>query len=74
MRPAVVLTALGIALAVAAPTAWALTRPAATAGVPVEQVLGSPPASSSGTAPAVRASPPARPPPLPRHAGRRRCA
>ena len=53
MRPAVVLTALGIALAVAAPTAWALTRTEATAGAPVEQVLGPPPAPSSGTAPAV---------------------
>ena len=53
MRPAVVLTALGIALAVAAPTAWALTRPEATAGAPVERVLGSPSASSSGPAPAV---------------------
>jgi hypothetical protein len=53
VRPAVVLTALGIALAVAAPTTWALTRPEATAGAPVEQALGTPPESSSAPASAV---------------------
>lgn len=39
MRPAAALTALGLTLAVASPTAWALTRDGATAGAPVEEVL-----------------------------------
>ena len=42
MRPAVATAVLGLALAVAAPTTWALTRPEATAGAPVERALGSP--------------------------------
>jgi hypothetical protein len=48
VRPAVATTVLGITLAVAAPTTWALTRPAATAGAPVEQTLEMPSASSGG--------------------------
>jgi sortase (surface protein transpeptidase) len=55
VRPAAATAVLGLALAVGAPTAWALTRPDAAAGIPVEQALpapaspagaGSPPASS----------------------------
>lgn len=53
MRPAVATTALGIALAVAAPTTWALTRPEVTAGAPVERALGFPPSRPEGSAPAV---------------------
>ena len=34
MRPAVVLTVLGLSLAVAAPTTWALTRPGTTTAPP----------------------------------------
>ena len=49
MRPAVAITVLGITLAVAAPTTWALTRPEATAGAPVEEVLGAPPSPSVTT-------------------------
>ncbi|MGY1801666.1 sortase domain-bontaining protein [Blastococcus sp. SYSU D00922] len=48
MRPAVATTVLGLALAVGAPTTWALTRPAATAGAPVEQVLPVPASPSAG--------------------------
>jgi hypothetical protein len=51
VRPAFATTVLGIALAVAAPTTWALTRPEATAGAPVEQALGAPPSSSAATEP-----------------------
>jgi sortase (surface protein transpeptidase) len=53
VRPAVVLTVLGLSLAVAAPTTWALTRPGTTAGAPVEQALGTPPSPfpSPSTAP-----------------------
>jgi hypothetical protein len=73
VRPAVATTALGLALAVAAPTTWAMTRPEVTAGAPVEQALGTPPASSSVAAPAVPtvtarpavpAPEPDRPPPV----------
>ena len=53
MRPAVVTAVLGLAVAVAAPTAWVLTRPAAMAGAPVEQALGTPSAPSPVAAPAV---------------------
>jgi hypothetical protein len=49
VRPAVVTTLLGLTLAVAAPTTWALTRPEATAGAPVEQVLAAPPSPSVAT-------------------------
>ena len=42
MRPAAATAVLGVALAVAAPTTWVLTRPEATAGAPVEQALGVP--------------------------------
>jgi hypothetical protein len=72
VRPAVVTTVLGITLAVAAPTTWALTRPEATAGAPVEQALGAPPSPSVATAgpprvgarPAVPAGPEQRPAPV----------
>jgi sortase (surface protein transpeptidase) len=47
VRPAAATAVLGLALAVGAPTAWSLTRPEATAGAPVEEVLGTPSASSS---------------------------
>ncbi len=49
MRPAAAGVALGLALAVGTPTAWALTRPPAAAGAPVEQVLGAPPEPSGAT-------------------------
>jgi len=39
VRPAVATAVLGLALAVAAPTTWALTRPEASAGAPVETAL-----------------------------------
>jgi sortase (surface protein transpeptidase) len=42
VRPAVATTVLGLALAVAAPTTWSLTRPEATAGAPVAEVLPAP--------------------------------
>ncbi|MGR7024790.1 class F sortase [Geodermatophilus sp. URMC 62] len=45
MRPAAAGVALGLALAVGAPTAWELTRPPATAGEPVVQALGTPAAT-----------------------------
>jgi len=47
MRPAAAGAVLGLALAFGAPTAWSLTRPPATAGAPVEQVLQTPSAPSS---------------------------
>jgi sortase (surface protein transpeptidase) len=62
VRPAAASVVLGLALAVGAPTAWALTRPEAAAGIPVEQALpapvpqsgaGSPPATSPATPPAT---------------------
>jgi hypothetical protein len=73
VRSALAVTTLGIALAVATPTTWALTRPEATAGAPVEQALGSPAASSSaptppGAVPTVGARPAAPAPPAPRSA------
>ena len=46
MRPAAATAVIGVALAVAAPTTWVLTRPEATAGAPVEQALGTPPSST----------------------------
>jgi Sortase domain len=48
VRPAVATTVLGLALAVAAPTTWALTRPDASAGARVESVLPAPTAPSAG--------------------------
>ena len=63
MRPAVTTTVLGITLAVAAPTTWALTRPEATAGASVQQALTASPAPSSpmsagpGELPAVTVRP-----------------
>ena len=59
MRPAVATTVLGLALAVAAPTTWSLTRPEATAGAPVEEVLAPPEAAREdpGALPEVTAEP-----------------
>ena len=51
MRPAAVAAVLGLALAVGAPTAWALTRPEAAAGVPLERSLA--PTSAAPAPPAV---------------------
>jgi sortase (surface protein transpeptidase) len=48
VRPAAVTAVLGLALAVAVPTAWALTRPETTAGASVEQALATPPAPWAG--------------------------
>jgi hypothetical protein len=53
VRAAAVTAVLGVAVAVAVATAWVLTAPSATTGAPVELALGTPPASSSVTAPAV---------------------
>ncbi|SFT32618.1 Sortase family protein [Geodermatophilus amargosae] len=64
MRPAVAGVALGLALAVGVPTTWALTRPPAAAGAPVEQVLSAPAPSSAPPAPGVPVRD-AAPPPLP---------
>jgi hypothetical protein len=62
VRPAVATAVLGVALAVAAPTTWVLTRPEATAGAPVELALGAP-SSPSVTAvqPGGLPTPTARP-------------
>jgi sortase (surface protein transpeptidase) len=63
MRPAVATAVLGLSVAVAAPTAWSLTRPEATAGASVQQALTASPAPSSpvaagpGALPAVTARP-----------------
>ena len=57
MRPAVATTVLGLTLAVAAPTTWALTRPEATAGAPVEQALGTPSTPAPSPSPAPDAAP-----------------
>lgn len=59
MRPAAAGVALGLALAVGVPTAWAVSRPPAAAGAPVEQALGAAP--SPAVSPPV--SPPASPAP-----------
>jgi sortase (surface protein transpeptidase) len=59
VRPAAALAVLGLALAVGAPTTWALTRPEAAAGAPVAEVLAPPPVPSSE--PAVRPAVPTRP-------------
>ncbi len=48
MRPAVTVTVLGIALAVAAPTTWSMTRPEAAAGAPVAAVLPAAAVPSAG--------------------------
>jgi hypothetical protein len=48
VRPAAATAVLGLALAVAVPTVWALTRPETTAGASVEQALGTPPAPWAG--------------------------
>jgi hypothetical protein len=63
VRPAAATAVLGVALAVAAPAAWGLTRPEATAGASVQQALTGTPAPSSpvaagpGELPAVTARP-----------------
>ncbi|MGY1848722.1 MULTISPECIES: class F sortase [unclassified Blastococcus] len=75
MRPAAATAVLGLALAVGAPTAWAVTRPDAAAGPPVERVLERPdaatpaPSGASSLPPvsvrdAAPAAVPATPPPL----------
>lgn len=53
MRPAAATAVLGIALAVGVPTAWELTRPPASAGAPVEQVLQTPRPPAVPQSPAV---------------------
>ncbi len=56
MRPAAASAVLGLALAVGAPTAWALTRPEPAAGIPVEQALPAPAApAGAGPLPALPA-------------------
>ncbi|MDK3258596.1 class F sortase [Blastococcus capsensis] len=75
MRPAAATVALGLALAVGTPTAWALTRPEAAAGPSLDRALSapavpSPPPAGAGDLPPVTvrdASPvavPASPPPV----------
>ena len=75
MRPAVATTVLGLALAVAAPTTWTLTRPEASAGAPVLESLGTPPEpaippppTEPSTLPSVVARPAAPPAPAARPA------
>lgn len=58
MRPAAAGLALGLALAIGAPTAWTLTRPSAAAGTPVAEVLDTP-------APAPSLAPTGDVPPVP---------
>jgi hypothetical protein len=62
VRPAVALVVLGLALAVGAPIAWELTRPPATAGPPVAEVMDSPDARPG---PGTRDAGPALPTQLP---------
>jgi hypothetical protein len=71
MRPAAVGLLLGLAVAIGIPAAWALTRPPAAAGPPVEQVLGSSTpdtrtaeADRPVTRPAAPPAAPALPPPV----------
>jgi sortase (surface protein transpeptidase) len=60
VRPAAAVAALGLALAVGTPAAWALTRPAEAVGAPVTEALGTTPASPPrGATPAVPAEAPA---------------
>jgi sortase (surface protein transpeptidase) len=61
MRPAVAGAVLGLALAVGVPTTWAVTRPSATAGAPVEEVLTAPAGPSAPPAPDRLPSVSARP-------------
>lgn len=62
MRPAVAAIVIGLALAVGVPTAWLLTRPAATAGPAVQEVLGDALPTATTPPPAEAAAPvPARP-------------
>ncbi|QXG74488.1 class F sortase [Modestobacter sp. L9-4] len=55
MRTPVAVLALGLTLAIGTPTAWALTRPEPTAGVPVAAALAAP--ASTPAAPTVPAAP-----------------
>ena len=57
VRPAAVGAVLGLALAIGAPTAWSLTRPSASAGAPVEQVLGGGREPDAGPSSAALAAP-----------------
>jgi hypothetical protein len=62
VRPAVATAVLGVALTVAAPTTWVLSRPEATAGAPVELALGAPSSPSVAAAqPGGLPTPAARP-------------
>jgi hypothetical protein len=61
VRPAVATAVLGLALAVAAPTTWALTRPEASAGAPVETALAPPSAREAGRETAAPTAPGALP-------------
>jgi hypothetical protein len=63
VRPAVATVVLGVALAVAAPTTWVLTRPAATAGAPVQEALGTPSAPTAEASLPTAAARPATPTP-----------
>ena len=69
MRSAVATLVVGLALAVGVPTAWALTRPPAAAGPPVEQVLDAPatsaPPSTTSAPPSTAAPVTPAPPPVP---------
>ncbi|MGY1845188.1 class F sortase [Modestobacter sp. SYSU DS0875] len=60
VRRAAAGVALGLALAVGAPTAWAVTRPAPSAGTPVSEALAAAPTTAppSSTTPAGSALPP----------------
>ena len=62
MRPAAAGAVLGLALAFGAPTAWSLTRPSASAGAPVEQVLPTPSALWVGRGGDTASAPTAPPP------------
>jgi hypothetical protein len=55
VRTPVAVLALGLTLAIGTPTAWALTRPEPTAGVPVAAALAAP--ASTPAAPTVPAAP-----------------
>ena len=51
MRTPVAVLALGLTLAIGTPTAWALTRPEPTAGVPVAAALAAPVTTTSAPPP-----------------------
>ncbi|CCG01159.1 class F sortase [Blastococcus saxobsidens] len=58
MRPAAATIVLGLALAVGAPTAWAVTRPEAAAGPSLDRVLSAP-AAPTAAPPGAGTMPPA---------------